>query len=175
MSFRGDKNLARPRNLGVIRPLEPMDDVQPDPELFHTDIRVRFADVDHAGIIFFAKIFEYCHCALEDLQRQAGIPLESFFSEARRLGAPLVDARAAFYAPFRHGVLMRVEVGFEKLGERSVHTRFRCFLEDGKLGAEVRFVQSFIDTATFRSRSIPDDVRAALAPYAIGTRAPLVT
>lgn len=140
---------------------------QRDPALFHTELRVRFADVDHAGIIFFAKIFEYCHCALEELQIQAGIPLWTFFSDARHLGAPLVDARASFHAPFAHGALMRIEVGFEKLGTRSVHTRFRCFREDGKLGAEVRFVQAFIDTETFSSCDMPEDIRSAMARYAI--------
>jgi len=34
---------------------------------FHTTIPVRFQDVDSAGVLFFGRIFDYCHHAYEDL------------------------------------------------------------------------------------------------------------
>jgi len=41
---------------------------------FEARFPVRFHDVDRAGIIFFAKILEYCHAAFEDLLAASGFP-----------------------------------------------------------------------------------------------------
>lgn len=128
--------------------------------------RVRFHDVDHAGIIFFARIQQYCHDALEDLQRAAGIPLEGFF-EALGIAAPLVDVSARYLRPYRHGALMCIDTGIDHLGTTSIGTTFWCRDEAGALCARVRFVQCIIDLATFTPRPLPPELREALAPYRV--------
>lgn len=135
---------------------------------FEARYRIRFHDVDHAGIVFFAAIQRYCHDAMEDMQRDAGIPLESFFDE-HGIGAPLVDVHARYHRPYRHGERLRIRVGIEKIGESSVVTRYRCLDETDTLRAEVRTVQVFIDSETFESIRVPDIVRNALEPLLLGS------
>ena len=133
---------------------------------FEVSYRVRFQDVDHAGIIFFARILGYCHEALEDLQRQAGVPLEEFFF-GRNLGAPLVDVQARFHQPYRHGDVLHIQVEIASMGRSSMKTRYRCLSEDGALSAEIEIVQVFIAADTMEPTSIPDDIRTALQPWVI--------
>lgn len=131
---------------------------------FENTLRVRFAHVDHAGIVYFAKIFEYCHEALEDLHREVDLPLELFFSE-QQIGEPLVDAHARFLRPIRHGELISVQIGFEKIGARSLISRYRVLGPEGEPRALAKIVQVCTDMQTFRSTDIPPHIRAAFERY----------
>lgn len=133
---------------------------------FEGQYRVRFADVDHAGIVFFAKILEYCHWALEDMQREAGIPLEMWFSELG-IGAPLVDVNVQYHHPLQHGDPIRIAMGFEKIGPRSMISRYRVLNAMDKLCAEARFTQVIINTQAFAACELPVKVAGALSAYLI--------
>ncbi len=41
---------------------------------FHTRIKVRFGDEDHAGIVYFPRFLHFFHCAFEDFFDEQGHP-----------------------------------------------------------------------------------------------------
>ena len=127
--------------------------------MFTHEFTVRFQHVDRAGIAFFARAFEYCHEAFEELLI-ASAQLNVFESEG--WGMPLVHAEADFRAPMRLGDRLRVTVRVAELGERSIQFAFDITDLDGELRARVRHVHAFIDLTSFRPRAVPEGLRAGL-------------
>jgi len=62
---------------------------------FHTTIPVRFQDVDSAGVLFFGRIFDYCHHAYEDLIHSSGVDRAHYFAGADYL-VPIAHAEADY-------------------------------------------------------------------------------
>ncbi len=128
---------------------------------FEARFPVRFHDVDHAGIIFFAKILEYCHVAFEDLIAALGYAPGRFFG-GEGFGAPFVHAGANFFAPLRHGDVMVIRVCIARLGRSSMGVKYTLSNQDGVLCTEVSTTQAFVDMATMKPIPIPTQVRRLL-------------
>ena len=81
--------------------------------------RVDFGDVDHAGILYYPRMFHFAHLAYEDFLRGSGeYSLPNCF-RLHRLGTPVVSTRAQFLGPLAHGEQVEIEVIVCKLGKRS--------------------------------------------------------
>jgi YbgC/YbaW family acyl-CoA thioester hydrolase len=72
------------------------------PSGFSHELPIRFQDVDAAGIIFFARVLDYCHDAYVEFLRAAGCPLHQTLAAGEWI-APLVHAEADFIRPLRFG------------------------------------------------------------------------
>ncbi len=128
-------------------------------------LRVRFEEVDAAGIAYFARFFGWCHdamAAMLDLLEPGGYRglLE------RRLGLPTVHVEADFASPLRFGDEVRILVAVERIGESSVALRFRLERTDERIHvATVRHVVVLTDLDTLHHVPITDDLRALLAAH----------
>jgi 4-hydroxybenzoyl-CoA thioesterase len=123
--------------------------------------RVRFDEVDAAGLAYFAHFFRWCHDAMEAMLA----PLEGGYSALvaqRRLGLPAVHVEADFSSPLKFGDEVRVTVCVERIGTSSCALRFELDHPDGRHVATVRHVVAFIDLNALRSRALPVDLRALL-------------
>jgi YbgC/YbaW family acyl-CoA thioester hydrolase len=134
---------------------------------FTTDHRVRFDEVDAAGIAYFARYFTWCHDAMDAMFA----PLEGGYSGlvmGRRLGLPAVHAEADYVAPVRFGEEVRIAVTVERLGRSSVTARFDVTrAAGGERVATLRHVVVLTDLAAMKSRPLPDDVRAVLERHVL--------
>jgi 4-hydroxybenzoyl-CoA thioesterase len=126
---------------------------------------VRFADCDPAGIAFFPRYFEMANTLVE---RWFGEGLGIDYAEMiarRRTGLPTVRIEVDFTAISRHGETLTQRLAVEKLGRTSLILRHAYFGGD-----EPRLVmrQVLVCTSleTHRPLPLPDDMRAAIAPYA---------
>lgn len=123
-------------------------------------LQVRFDDVDYARIVFYPRLFAYCHWVFEDFFRQeAGIPYAEVLTE-RKVGFPVVSAKADFQSPLRFGDTCRVVLETVKVGRRSIVTRYRLYLGDTEqLCAQVEVVAACIDITSFKAIDVPEFVR----------------
>ncbi|MEZ0311922.1 MAG: acyl-CoA thioesterase [Myxococcota bacterium] len=122
---------------------------------------VRFGDVDRAGIVFFARVFEYCHEAFEELLAVTAGGIQALF-EAKDWGAPLVHADADFVKPMRLGERVRVQVAIEAASTKTITIAYRLLGEDEVLRATARTVHAFVDLGTFRPVMFPSAFADAL-------------
>jgi YbgC/YbaW family acyl-CoA thioester hydrolase len=129
----------------------------------HT-IPVRFHDVDPAGIVFFARIFQYAHDAYEVWLRAIGFPLDPPIVE-RGYGLPLVHAEADFHSPIRLGQEVQVAISVAVVGTSSYTLSSNLSLANGTVLAVVRTVHVCMDPGTGRSRPLPDSFREAIQAY----------
>lgn len=68
-----------------------------------TTLKVRWGDVDSAGIVFYPRIFEWFDTASDELFAALGLGWRELFPAEGILGLPLVEAGCRFSAPVRYG------------------------------------------------------------------------
>jgi 4-hydroxybenzoyl-CoA thioesterase len=124
--------------------------------------RVRFDEIDAAGIAHFVCFFSWCHDAMEAMLAALDGGYTALVIK-RRLGLPAVHVEADFAAPLRFGDEIRIATVVERLGTSSCALRFDLErASDGDSIATIRHVVALTDLAAMRARPFPDDVRAVL-------------
>jgi 1,4-dihydroxy-2-naphthoyl-CoA hydrolase len=145
------------------------------PAGFSHELRVRFQDVDAAGIVFFARILDYCHDAYVAFLEAAGCPLDASLREGRWM-APLVHAEADFIRPLRFGERLIVHIVAARLRETSYTLGYRLErptdgkLAPGQLAGEAvavgQTVHVVVDPQRFTRTAPPEAMRSALVRLA---------
>ena len=126
--------------------------------MFKYSTPVRFADVDHAGIVYYPRFFHYFHLAFEELWRaRIGARAYSHIINDDRIGFPAVRAECDFKEPLRFGDTAEIELTVARLGARSITFRYRVFrAEPRALAAEGKVVCAVVDLARFVAIPIPE-------------------
>jgi 4-hydroxybenzoyl-CoA thioesterase len=132
---------------------------------FRAHLKVRFGDIDHAGIVYYPRFLHYFHVALEEFfSAEVGAEYHALINE-QRVGLPVVHLEIDFRRPLRFGDEIEVEVRGLELGTTSVTWRYAVWKQDGSLAAEATIVTVSLDMDTFEKRPLPDWVRARFEAY----------
>jgi 4-hydroxybenzoyl-CoA thioesterase len=129
---------------------------------------VRFADVDHAGIVYYPRFSHYFHLAFEELWRQRiGPRAYSELLDRDRIGFPAVRAECDFKGPLKFGDDAEIVVSVSRLGAKSITFRYRVYraaddVRARSLAAEGSVVCAVVDLAAFVAVAVPDRVVALL-------------
>lgn len=92
-----------------------------------TSLKVRFGDVDLAGIVYFPRFLHYCHVGMEDYFSQVlGIDYDRLLLE-HRLAFPTVRIEIDFLRPLKYGEEVEIEMEIRKIGKTSVDWRYSIF------------------------------------------------
>lgn len=127
----------------------------------HTERRVvRFQEVDAAGIVFYARIFDYLHDAYVGFLRERGMPLERALRDGEWV-APLTRAEAEYLRPLRFGDEIEVSVVSVELEETEYTVGYRVDV-GGEPACVGRTRHVSVDPTTFRRAPVPDRLRRAL-------------
>ncbi len=130
---------------------------------FTYSLPVRFADIDHAGIVYYPRFFDYFHVAFEELWRaRMGAHAYRDLLDRERVGFPAVRAECDFHAPLRFGDTAEVVLSITKLGTKSIEFRYRVS-NGATLCADGRVTCAVVDLDKFRAIPLPEHVRAILA------------
>ncbi len=128
----------------------------------HVEERVvRFQEVDAAGIVFYARTFDYFHDAYVGLLRERGAPLERALRSGEWV-APLTRAEAEYLRPLRFGDEIEVVIVAVELAETEYVVAYRIDL-DGEAACVGRTRHVSVDAETFRRAAVPEVLRRALA------------
>jgi YbgC/YbaW family acyl-CoA thioester hydrolase len=123
--------------------------------------KVRFGDVDAAGIAYFPRIHEYLHDAFEELwERHVGIRYADLIL-ARRIGFPVVRSEVDFRHPLRFGDRPEVRITCFRLGRSSLGLRYLIRL-DRAACVDARMITACVDIDTMHSIPIPEEFRVRL-------------
>ncbi len=136
---------------------------------FTEAIPVRFQDVDAAGIVFFARFFDYVHIAYEGFLRDVGLPLPHVLREGS-WAAPLRHAEADYLSPARFGDVLVVELVAAHLedSEMTLGWRVRRQDESGRPCAIVQTVHTFVRPSNFERISLPPEISLKLRSVELG-------
>jgi 1,4-dihydroxy-2-naphthoyl-CoA hydrolase len=131
---------------------------------FVYSVPIRFHEVDSAGIVFFARIFEYHHNAYEAWMRMIGYPLDPAAGE-RRYRLPLAHAEADYHSPIQLGEDLKIRLRVAVIGTSSFAMASWMGSSDGEDRATVKTVHVCIDRHTGRPCPLPEAFREVLAGH----------
>jgi YbgC/YbaW family acyl-CoA thioester hydrolase len=138
---------------------------------FSERFSVRFQDVDAGGVLFFGRIYDYCHHAYEEFWGAEGIDRAHFFAGADYL-VPIAHSEADYRRPIRHGDRIDVRIDVTRVGRASFTLRYHVTGSDGDLRVEASTVHAFVDRATMKPIPIPDLLRVILLRHLLREPAP---
>lgn len=129
---------------------------------------VRFADVDHAGIVYYPRFFHYFHVAFEEMFRER-MGARSYVSllDDDRIGFPAVACECTYSSPLRFGDTAEIRMTVARLGTKSITFRYRIFRAgegdaESVLAAEGTNTCAVTNLNEFRAVEIPAHLRALL-------------
>ncbi len=125
-----------------------------------TDLRVRYAETDRMGVVYYANYLVWCEVGRIELLRALGRSYAAL--EADGIGLAVSEARVRYLSPARFDDVVRVETTLMSVRSRAI--TFDYVISDAVSGTRVATAHTAlvsIDTAG-RLAAIPLEFRAAL-------------
>ena len=140
-------------------------DAPQKPRPYQTQVRVRFADCDPAGIVFYPRYFEMFNGLVEDWFRSE---LQASFTEIvtrRGWGLPTVHVEVDFVAPSRFDETLSATLTVNSLGTSSMGLDIVLQGSDQQDRVRGKVVLVLIDRAAHRAIPWPNDLRARILAF----------
>ncbi len=134
---------------------------------FRTPIKVCFADIDNAGIVYYPRFMHYFHLALEEFfPVEIGVDFADVLRK-RNLSLPTVHVESDFRRKLRYGDQINMEVRVIHIGKTSIIWGYRGYRTNGKeeIVVEGQNVTVCVKTDTFEKIEVPQWLRKALISY----------
>lgn len=117
---------------------------------------VRFHEVDRAGIVYFARPFEWCHVLYEELLHAIFGGVEAIFT-TKEWGTPLVHAEADYRRPFKLDERIRIALSVARVGRGSIEYAYALTGPEGEVRATVKLRHAVIGP-DWRPREVPAEL-----------------
>jgi acyl-CoA thioester hydrolase len=101
---------------------------QPSPSRFTTSLRVRYAETDAAGVVYYGNYLTYFEVVRVELLRALGHPITEI--ESQGILMPVVEARLKYLRPAHLDDLLEIAVSIDSVGPAS----FACGYEVSRDG-----------------------------------------
>jgi acyl-CoA thioester hydrolase len=139
------------------------DDLPAGARTFETRLQVMWADVDIAGIMYFAAYWRFAEYAEQHMFEAIGFPYERVFDEFD-FWMPRVHCEAEYFAPALMGDWLRLRAHVERVGASSIRYQVVIFNErSGEAHAALTLTIAAMSRATKKSMPLPEPIREALA------------
>lgn len=132
-----------------------------DTHSFSHRLRVRYADTDLQGHVYFGSYYTYLDEALMALLRHLGYSWQQL--AARGLEFYYVESHCSYSAPCYAEEELDIRVGFDKLGTSSLRSWMTIYRPKGQIAARGFITAVMVATENGRPTPLPDDLRALIA------------
>lgn len=131
---------------------------------FRVDRRIRFADVDPAGIVFYPRYFEMINACVEDwFETALGYGFDAMIVKGHH-AVPLAQIEVAFKAPSRLDDELVFELALTEIGRSSFKLAITASHDDS-VRMSARAVLVYIDKDKHAPVRIPEILRAKMSAY----------
>jgi YbgC/YbaW family acyl-CoA thioester hydrolase len=130
--------------------------------VFESRVMVQWADVDIAGIMYFAAYQRAVERAEMDFFGELGFPYNTVF-EKYDIWLPRVHVEAAYHKPAFMGDWLTLRTHLRHVGSSSI--KWQTIVHNdrtGEVGAAFHLVVACMDRRTHKSRPLPEQMRSAL-------------
>lgn len=125
-----------------------------------TRLRVRYAETDRMGYVYYGNYAEYLEVARVEMLRSAGIAYRALEDEGVML--PVRELKIVYHKPARYDDEIIVRTEMRTLPNVRIVFHYAVLHIDGALLSEAETTLVFVDAATGRPRTVPEHVLAAL-------------
>ncbi len=137
-----------------------------------TKIRVRYADTDQMGMVYYGKYFEYFEVARTELLRACGLPYAEI--EAAGFWLPVSDASAKYLRAAKYDDLLRIVAKMPATISPRLDITYQIRLDETEeLIAEGATTLVFVSSATGKPTRPPQMYRDAIERLAPNPLSPL--
>lgn len=128
-----------------------------------TTIRVRYAETDQMGFVYYGHYASYYEVARVEALRQLGLTYKGL--EALGTLMPVLENHSTFLAPARYDELLKIVTTIpEKPGAR-IQFEYDIYNEKNDLINKGRTVLVFLSKATGRPTRPPAEMEKVLSPF----------
>jgi len=131
---------------------------------YECELRVRYADTDAMGIVYYSKYLEYFEVARTEMLRACGLP----YAELESMGfyLPVMDASIKYYRGARYDDMLRVRVSMPSNPSPRLSISYRVMdAATNELLAEGTTTLAFVDAKTGKPTRPPERYRNALREW----------
>jgi 1,4-dihydroxy-2-naphthoyl-CoA hydrolase len=125
--------------------------------------KITFYDCDAAGVLFFARIFELCHSAYEELISSFNLK-EDYWSNDEYI-VPIIKSEAAYHKSLKYGEVITIEIKISQLKTSSFELNYECKNERDEITNKVRTVHVCVDKKYWKKRELPEKVYRGFEKY----------
>ncbi|HTA72856.1 MAG TPA: thioesterase family protein [Gemmatimonadaceae bacterium] len=138
------------------------------PDVYRSDILIRFRHCDPAGIVFFPRYMEMFNDLVEDWCRDAlGFDFNEIHLQ-RGWGLPTVHLDVDFRSPSVLGERLSATLRVNHIGTSSIGVDITLCGPDGAERVRGKSVLVFTRADTKRAAPIPDELRARITQFYAG-------
>ncbi|MDT3697275.1 MAG: thioesterase family protein [Ignavibacterium sp.] len=126
--------------------------------------KINFFDCDPAGIIFYSRIFEFCHSAYEEMISSFNLK-ENFWMNENYV-VPIIHSESEYVKPIKYGDEISIIVQVSQLRDSSFELMYT--IKRGKtLCSHVKTVHVFVDKKNWKKKEICNDLKEGLKRHVI--------
>lgn len=122
--------------------------------------RVRFAETDMQGVVYYANYLVYAEVGRAAFLRHLGMRYEPLL--AAGLDFTIGEASVRYHAPLRYDDELDIRVRVGDVRRVSWAFEYAVDRADGRRCADMTTIQVVFDRSTSKAARIPDELRAAL-------------
>lgn len=131
--------------------------------MFSIKKRINFYDCDPAGIFFFARVYELCHSAYEEMIQSLNLKEDYWTNEDYIV--PILKSEASYHKPVKYGEFIVIEINVNILRASSFELNYEIKNDKNEVCTKVKTVHIFVDKKTWKKKEIIEDVKAGLQKY----------
>jgi len=129
-----------------------------------TKIRVRYAETDQMGVVYYGNYAQYFEVARADSIRDLGYTYRDM--EASGVIMPVVELHCKFLRPASYDDLLTVKSTVKELPtDHRIEFHQEVFNEKGKLLTTGRVVLYFVTAKDMQKTTMPETLRKKLEPF----------
>ena len=126
-------------------------------------IRVRYADTDQMGYVYYANYAVYYEVARVESFRQLGYAYKNL--EAEGVMMPVLELKSNFIQPAKYDDLLTVKVRISELPKVKIRYEYEIYNEENTLLNTGETVLVFINMKTNKPVRLPAVMAELLSPY----------
>lgn len=130
---------------------------------FSTQVRVRYAETDKMGFVYYGNYATYYEVARVEALRALGIRYLDM--EDAGVLMPVLENYSRFMRPARYDDLLTIYLELADLPTETIRFSYEIKNESGKLLHQGYTLLAFVSVATGRKTPCPENILVALSPY----------
>ena len=132
--------------------------------LTHTiEIRVRYAETDQMGYVYYGNYATYYEVARVESLRNLGFSYKSLEEEGILM--PVTENKSKFIRPAKYDDLLTINVMVKKFPTNRITFEYEIYNERKKLINLGETILAFVDKKTGRAHEVPESIAKLLKPF----------
>ncbi|NWF49462.1 MAG: acyl-CoA thioesterase [Ignavibacteriaceae bacterium] len=113
--------------------------------------KINFFDCDPAGIIFYSRIFDFCHTAYEEMITEFGLKENYWLND--NYVVPIIHSECSYLKPIKYGEEITINLSVSQLRNSSFELTY-AIRRNKELCCQVKTVHVFVDKKEWKKKEM---------------------